>query len=84
MRLKVSGGSLSARLHVSETPGLNLGNGGYIGKPLDEYEGPYSAVPSWDGQTFATAGLAMREDFQVNPITKQETPNEARGLTLSI
>lgn len=51
---------------------------------LPDYEGAYSAIPSWQAQTFATANRVMREDFAVSQIVKLEAPNESGGLTLTI
>lgn len=48
------------------------------------YEGAYSAIPSWQAQTFATVNRVMREDFAVSQIVKLEAPNESGGLTLTI
>lgn len=49
-----------------------------------EYEGAYSATPSWQEQTLATANRVMREDFEIEAIVKLEAPNESGGLTLTI
>lgn len=48
------------------------------------YEGEYKAIPSWEQQSFPTAGRMMREDFEVEGILKLEVDNEAGGLTLTI
>lgn len=52
--------------------------------PVEDYEGPYSAVPSWSNQTFATADRYMTEDFEVSKILELEVANDAGGLTLTI
>lgn len=52
--------------------------------PVEDYEGPYSAVPSWSSQTFDTANRYMTEDFGVESILELEVANEAGGLTLTI
>jgi hypothetical protein len=52
--------------------------------PVEDYEGPYSAVPSWSDQTFATADRYMTEDFSVTSILELEVTNDAGGLTLTI
>lgn len=52
--------------------------------PVEDYEGPYSAVPSWSNQTFATADRYMTEDFSVDSILELEVTNDAGGLTLTI
>lgn len=51
---------------------------------LPEYEGAYTATPSWQEQTLATANRVMREDFEIEAIVKLEAPNESGGLTLTI
>lgn len=59
----------------------------YIGMravPVEDYEGPYNAVPSWNDQTFATADRYMTEDFSVDSILELEVTNDAGGLTLTI
>ena len=48
------------------------------------YTGEYEAIPSWEQQTFPTAGRTMRRDFEVDGILKLEVDNEAGGLTLTI
>lgn len=52
--------------------------------PLPEYDGAYSAIPSWQAQTLATANRVMREDLEIEAIVKLEAPNESGGLTLTI
>lgn len=52
--------------------------------PVEDYEGPYNAVPSWNDQTFDTADKYMAEDFSVNSILELEVANDAGGLTLTI
>lgn len=48
------------------------------------YTGAYEAIPSWDVQTFETAGRTMRYDFEVESIVKLEVDNDAGGVTLTI
>lgn len=52
--------------------------------PVENYEGPYNAVPSWNDQTFDTADKYLAEDFSVNSILELEVANDAGGLTLTI
>lgn len=52
--------------------------------PVEDYEGPYSTVPSWNDQTFATADRYMTDNFEVSSILELEVTNEAGGLTLTI
>lgn len=73
-------------LEVTETA-LTWGTDEYVRvvtADAEEYEGAYSAIPSWQAQTFATANRVMREDFAVSQIVKLEAPNESGGLTLTI
>ncbi len=51
---------------------------------LPEYEGAYSATPSWQEQTLATANRVMRNDLSIEAIVKLEVINESGGLTLTI
>ena len=51
--------------------------------PVDDYEGPYSAVPSYSSQTFDTANRYMTDDFTVNAINYTEAPNDS-GITVTI
>lgn len=51
--------------------------------PVDDYEGPYSAVPSWSNQTFDTANRYMTDDFTVSAINYTEAPNDS-GITVTI
>lgn len=48
------------------------------------YTGAYSAIPSWQLQTFNTSGRVMRNDFEVESINMLEVPNDAGGLTITI
>lgn len=52
--------------------------------PVEDYDGPYSAVPSWNDQTFATADRYMSDNFEVSSILELEVTNDAGGLTLTI
>lgn len=55
-----------------------------VGSDAPEYDGPYSAIPLWSDQTFATADHLMSDDFEVSRILELEVPNDAGGLTLTI
>ena len=50
----------------------------------DPYTGEYESTPSWIEQIYGTSGHSMLDDFTVHSIVKQEAPNAAGGLTLSI
>lgn len=52
--------------------------------PVEDYDGPYSAVPSWSDQTFSTADRYMTDNFEVSSILELEVTNDAGGLTLTI
>lgn len=58
--------------------------GEVVGTIVNPYTGEYESTPSWKEQVFKTNGLSMTRDFTVHSITKQEAPNAAGGLTLSI
>lgn len=77
----------STAIALDEPPVTVIGLDEYLrvsSSDLPDYEGPYEATPAWAVQTFATASRVMSGDFSVNPIQKQEVPNEAGGLTLTI
>lgn len=74
-------------LEVMESPPLEWGLSEYIPmetSDLPEYEGAYTATPSWQEQTLATSNRVMREDFEIEAIVKLEVINESGGLTLTI
>lgn len=76
-----AGGKTSIRLDTGGSTAIHVDAGGM---PSPEYKGAYVATPTHDMQTFPTEGKRMARDFTVNSIVKQEAPNEAGGLTLSI
>lgn len=51
---------------------------------LPDYDGPYEAAPTAEGETLPTSGRSMARDMAILPIPYGAVENSAGGVTVSI
>ena len=71
-------------IRQKRTAVVSVRSGSSLQPMADIYEGEYDVTPSFNAQTLATKGLAMREDVTVHPIGVSITENLSGGNTVYI
>lgn len=71
-------------IRQKHTAVVSVKSGSSLQPMAEMYDGAYDVDPSFDIQTLATRGLAMREDVTVHPIGVSVTENLAGGNTVYI
>lgn len=71
-------------VHQKHTAIVKVASGSSLQPIADFYEGEYEVIPTFDMQTLATKGLAMRDDVTVHPIGVSITENFTGGNTVYI